>query len=311
MARSGRTSRHGFTLVEMLVVLAIIGLLAAILVPTIGIAMRTVRQGAIRVEMKNMETAIESYKNKYQTYPIDFTLPLLIFPHVKQISRRAAGTEALYAQWRIEDLPNPHYRNGMPAAYQTRNPQTMLQHEAMVFLLSELSTNAEYPFGYRYDGTNWLLVDYTWNAGSGQFVLTGTKENFFEFKPGQLADLDQDGWLEYLPANLDVPYVYFDGRTYRPGTAPVGLDFENNTLNITGVTGGGHAQPYWKDTTNSINASSFQLLACGMDGTFGVSANPGDATLHRYYPSGTNFSTQDRDNLANFAESRLDEELTE
>lgn len=308
MARFGN-SRRGFTMVEMLVVLAIIGILVAILVPTLGVAIRTVRQGAVRTEMKNMEAAIEQYKNKNGSYPIDFQTPGLIFPHVKSISRRAVGNEAVYLGWMTSDLPNPHYQQGVhPATYQTRNPSTMLQHEAIVFLLMELSENAEYPFGYRFDGTNWQLVDYTWDAGTGKFNLTGTKKKYFEFHPSQLVDLDGDGWLEYHPTVIDAPYVYFDARTYVHASAPVGLDFETSTLNVTGVTLAGYAQPYWANTDAYMNADSYQLLSAGLDGNYG---NPSGFAVQRMYPSGANFSIGDRDNLANFAASRLDEELAQ
>lgn len=301
--------RRGFTIVEMLVVLAIIGVLAAILVPTVGIAMRTVRQGAIRTEMSNLSSAIEQYKGKVGEYPIDFSNPSLVFPHIKAISRTAVGNQTVYADWLTAALPNPHYKAGMPAAYQTRRPQTMLQHEAIVFLLSELSTNSQFPLGYRYNtNTNaWELTDY--QANGSEWVLTGSKQTFFDFAPGRLVDRDMDGWLEYEPSGVPVPYVYFDARVYRTGL-PVGLDFENSTVNVTGVTGAGYAVPYWTNPTTPVNNTSYQLLHCGVDGRFGtiVSAT-NDPAMRRLYPAGTNFTLDDRDNLANFAETRLDEQL--
>jgi len=313
MVRTARQLRQGFTIVEMMVVLVIIGLLAAILIPTVGIAMRTVRQGGIRTERSNLSAAIEQYKGKVGEYPIDFSNPALLFPHIKAISRTAVGTQAIYEGWRTANLPNPHYKAGMPPAYQTRSPQTMLQHEAIVFLLSELSTNSQFPLGYRFNtNTNaWELTDYQRPNTNSDWILTGSKQTFFDFAPGRLVDRDSDGWLEYEPSGVPVPYVYFDARVYRTA-APVGLDFELSTVNVTGVTGAGYAVPYWTNPTTPINNTSYQLLHCGVDGRFGtVVSATSDPALRRLYPAGTNFTLDDRDNLANFAETRLDEQLTQ
>jgi len=89
----------------------------------------------------------------------------------------------------------------------------------------------------------------------------------------------------------------------------VGIDFETGGtgIGISGVAGSGFAVPYWGDVASPVNADSYQLLCCGMDNSFGVTAV---GTL-RGFPSGANFTLEDRDNLANFAELRIDENLSE
>ncbi|MEO8498536.1 MAG: prepilin-type N-terminal cleavage/methylation domain-containing protein, partial [Planctomycetota bacterium] len=68
-----RKSLPGFTLVEMLVVIAIIGILAAILVPTLGAAIRRAKIGAVAMEVNQLSQAIEAYKLEFNDYPPDFT----------------------------------------------------------------------------------------------------------------------------------------------------------------------------------------------------------------------------------------------
>lgn len=331
MARLARSARRGFTLVEMLVVLAIIGLIAALLVPAIAVAMRSARQGATRIEMDQIAQAIESYKTKFNNYPIDcfgdyaidpghynldpnFRLNL-INTHIKSINRNADTSRLL--QWLTADLPNPHFGQiaGSPA---TRNPRSMMPHEAIVFLLTELSTNASSPLGYRYDGSNWLLVDY--NLVSGQYVLVGGKHSFFEPRPGQLRDFDRDGWLEYVPAGIDVPYVYYDSRIAKlPTTTVVSMDFDSggSSFFLTGVSGAGFPQPYWKLNSNPLAAlpaqDHYQLLSCGVDGHYGASPNPPYGPTPRGFrvfpPTVNTLDIRERDNLANFTESRLDAAL--
>ena len=65
--------RRGFTLIEMLVVIAIITLLAGMVIPHAAIAAKKEKISRAQAEIKLLEVAIEQYKNKKGFYPPDNT----------------------------------------------------------------------------------------------------------------------------------------------------------------------------------------------------------------------------------------------
>ena len=126
--------RKAFTLVELLVVITIIGILAALLTVAVGAAIRWARTAAIRWELNQLSMALEEYKNKYGEYPPDFTNIDDVVNHVKlrwphYIPGQAKGdTSNTYAVRLFDDLDLASRRfidpknPGSATAYWSLNP---------------------------------------------------------------------------------------------------------------------------------------------------------------------------------------------
>ena len=69
MNRTYRTAR-GFTLIELLVVITIIGLLAAILIPSIAAAMKSAKKTRAMSQIRDLDGAIKRYYAEYEKMPV-------------------------------------------------------------------------------------------------------------------------------------------------------------------------------------------------------------------------------------------------
>lgn len=60
---------RAFTLIELLMVIAIIGILAGILIPTVGAVRKQANVAASKAQLSNYVTAIQMFKGEYGYYP--------------------------------------------------------------------------------------------------------------------------------------------------------------------------------------------------------------------------------------------------
>ena len=59
----------GFTLIELMIVIAIIGILAAIAIPQFSAYRQKAYNSAAQSDLKNLKTGMEAYMAEFQEYP--------------------------------------------------------------------------------------------------------------------------------------------------------------------------------------------------------------------------------------------------
>ena len=296
MSKSHQHRRTAFTLVELLVVMAIIGILVGLLLPTIRGVMIRAEVTKTVMEIKQLESGLEAYKKKFDDYPPDFTDPALVVRHARKVFPRIADVDlnlllaAAYNVKSVADLGNVSTWNIDPA-------------EALVFWLQGFSKEVTRPF-----------------SGPGGPLATGRRNpGMYEFDGRRLfAADDGDKFPVYLPKGYELPYVFFDARSY-------GFKMESGTIDLSAQYPPppskkpspwqrqveGKLRPYMSSLPNEtwVNDRTFQIFACGVDSDFGkerskvLANNP--KNQWKRFPAGHNFTDGDRKNISNFSGGQL------
>lgn len=331
MHKATKGRRYGFTLVELLVAVSIIAILMSIAVPTAYYAYVRAKKAAMKMEVTNLATAIEQYKQKYGDYPPDGSNWDVVARHLRKAFPRMASTELGTLQTACGGTGSGTFPLGV-----------MNRAEALVFFLGGFSSDPQHPFTG--PGGPFVMV-------SGSPVYNTDRENaIYDFGSNLKLDIVDETYFGMTvlgvaePADImpvatvkgaGVPTAYFDSRTYVFDVPSIGTIFNAYENSSASALAFGTARPYLSTTTSTmtggykyVNDKTFQLVVAGLDNRFGGYSSTA-ATVLFIFPTGQPIvvgtpptpapsarynSSQDLsaqfDNVTNFSEATLEDGLS-
>ena len=335
---------RGFTLVELLVVITIIGILVGLTIPAVIYVRVIAKQAAVTLDLKQLEMACQAYKEKFGEYPPDFccvNYHVGTPPHWNAVRNAARGAVLRHlarafpryqgsSNWAtfVADVSNPTTGWGV-------NPANFGPREALTFWLggmptidiitgrvtafSGFSANPQNPFDnsasrinpffdFDLNRTNPDLSTgaiYYWPQGAAGNMSSGSLVYFRAENGGYAVNYMLAGTPRPLPKS-----VVDSGDTFSPTIFPA-VDYR--------LSNSATSQYTW------VSPRSFQIFSAGLDTRFSTPTDdrpfypetagqmlvlPTTGNIGPYeFPNGNNYGQNTYDDITNFSDGTLENKI--
>jgi general secretion pathway protein G len=320
--------RRGFTLIELLVVIVIIAILAALLAVAVFQALTKGKLTRNRVEIGQLESAVEAFKSRFHFYPpsrmrlYEINTGTTTNPYIADGSQLALDSLALLQQMfpRIDFSGNSGIIDWNGNGVYDAAAVDLEGDQCLVFFLGGIPvpatvsptltcqgfsanpknptsfTAGQNPIGPFFEFSSSRLVAITASYPGWANRLANRSTNFYSY-------LDAYGISNAGVIQAGAPYAFFSSykspngyNRYYLSTAPYS---DCATLGVW---------PYAQSATPTVylKPNTFQIISAGSDGLFGPGSSPGTSTTFnmtwtpstagQVYPTGS----PGYDDLSNF-----------